>query len=108
MLNRTLKKLVLVLYLALIEKEKGRSRERDTHRQTERDREREEEKKRLIKNNLLSKRFFFTAKQSVILGIIRRPTAPTNTKQVHLGSFCFAETLKEVSEYNQTLLFGPC
>lgn len=105
MLNRTLKKIVLVLYLALIEKEKARSRERDTHRQTERDRERK--KKRLIKNNLLSKRFFFTTKQSVILGIIR-PTAPTNAKQVHLGSFCFAETLKEVSEYNQTLLFGPC
>lgn len=90
-------------------KRKKEEAERETHTDRRRETERgRKKKKRLIKNNLLSKRFFFTAKQSVILGIIRRPTAPTNTKQVHLGSFCFAETLKEVSEYNQTLLFGPC
>lgn len=69
MLNRTLKKFVL----ALIEKEKARGRKRETYidrrRETKRGRK-EKKKNRFIKNNLLSKRFFFTVKQSVILGII--------------------------------------
>lgn len=69
MLNRTLKKFVL----ALIEKEKARGRKRETYidrrRETKRGRK-EKKKNRFIKNNLLSKRFFFTVKQSVMLGII--------------------------------------
>lgn len=69
MLNRTLKKFVL----ALIEKEKARGRKRETYidrrRETKRGRK-EKKKNRFIKNNLLSKCFFFTVKQSVILGII--------------------------------------
>lgn len=55
------------MYLALIKKEKARGRDRDTHRQTERG---SKKKNGFIKNNLLNKCFFFTAKQSVILGII--------------------------------------
>lgn len=68
MLNRTLKKFVL----ALIEKEKARGRKRETYidRRRETERGRKEKKNRFIKNNLLSKCFFFTVKQSVILGII--------------------------------------
>lgn len=68
MLNRTLKKFVL----ALIEKEKARGRKRETYidRRRETERGRKKKKNRFIKNNLLSKRFFFTVKQSVILGII--------------------------------------
>lgn len=68
MLNRTLKKFVL----ALIEKEKARGRKRETYidRWRETERGRKGKKTRFTKNNLLSKRFFFTVKQSVILGII--------------------------------------
>lgn len=68
MLNRTLKKFVL----ALIEKEKARGRKRETYidRRRETERGRKKKKNRFIKNNLLSKCFFFTVKQSVILGII--------------------------------------
>ena len=58
--------------MALIEKEKARGRKRETYidRRRETERGRKEKKNRFIKNNLLSKRFFFTVKQSVILGII--------------------------------------